>query len=248
MSSSNSHPLWLAPGSSVRSSEIDTETDTDLDSLPENGFFTVSGATVTRAERLIERLFGDHCVCSWCFARRRIPYPDYDEARINAKDIAENSSAIRSLSSEFRRRDDGTLQVVSATSGPDPRSYTEVVQGKPKKEHPDDDRWSIPDGFVHNPRRTHPPRPKTICRDCAVIDVDPTDDRSTRQMIETMRNVLARLDEADIEISVHERAVVGMLKELREAPVMQGKDRFVLQRALAYGIHWAENAADDTDT
>lgn len=188
------------------------------------------------AERILDRLFRDHCVCNWCFDRRRIPYPEYDEARGNALDMSKNRTAVDSLSSSYRRRDDGTLQVISATSGPDPRTYRDVVDGRPK------DGFFIPDGYLSNPSPPLPPRPKTICGDCAQIDIDPTADRSNREMVRSIRNLIARVGELDADISVHERAAVGLVKELREYPKMQGKDRYVLTQALAYGIRKAPDA------
>lgn len=209
------------------SSDARTDTGISITASDESKSGPSSGAV---AERVIDKLFRDHCVCNWCFDRRRIPYPEYDEARANEVDMGENRSAVNSISSTYRRRDDGTLQVISATSGPDPRAYRDVVDGRPR------DGFFVPDGYLSNPSPSLPPRPKTICGDCAQIDIDPTADRSDREMITAIRNLLDRVEELDADLSVHERAAVGLVKELRGYPEMQGKDRYVLARALAYGI------------
>lgn len=186
------------------------------------------------AERYVGTIFDDNTVCNWCLDQRRIPYPEYDQARLNAKDMRKNSAAINSWSTDFERRDDGTLQVISATSGPSPTAYSEVIEGAPQPEFPGDDRWSIPRGFINNPRRRDPPRPKTICGDCARIDVDPTEDRSKRQVIRAVRNLLDHASSAGLPID-HDHAV-GMCHALLTHDSVQGKDRWVFERSLAYGI------------
>lgn len=188
------------------------------------------------AERLLSNLFDDNSICNWCLDRRRIPYMEYDTARLNSKDVRANPGTINSWSTDFARQDDGTLQVLTATSGPSPHAYRDVIDGKPKPlpDETHEDRWTIPDGYLSNPRPSEPPRPKTICGDCAKIDVDPTEDRNKREVNTALKHLLTHADEADIH---HDRDhAIGMSHELLEHDSAQGKDRWVLERSLAYGI------------
>lgn len=195
------------------------------------------------AHRFLNHLFHSSTHCNWCFERKRIPYDDYDEARINEK--SKNRSSINSWSLDYETRDDGTLAVITATSGPDPNTYHDVIDGRPKKMHVDDDRWEVPDGYSHNPRPKEPPRPKTICGNCARIDIDPTEDRDDREMVTAIRNIVDAAK--DTGLPVNERAAVGLTKRLRKEPSMQGKDRVVLERSLAFGIEKAIDADEGFD-
>lgn len=188
------------------------------------------------AERLLSNLFDDNTICNWCLDHRRVPYLEYDQARLNSKDMRSNSSTINSWSTDFARQDDGTLQVISATSGPSPHAYQDVIDGKPKplpgESH--EDRWTVPDGYLSNPRPNEPPRPKTICGECSIIDVDPTEDRNKREVNTALKHLLTHAEDAGIP---HDRDhAIGMSHELLEHDSAQGKDRWVLERSLAYGI------------
>lgn len=195
------------------------------------------------AKRFLDHLFHGSTHCNWCFERMRIPFDTYDEARINEK--SSNRSTITSWSLDYEEREDGTLAVITATSGPDPNTYHDVIDGRPKKMHADDNRWAVPEGYSHNPRPKEPPRPKTICGNCAKIDIDPTDDRTDREMITAIRNIVEAAE--DTGFPVNETAAVGLVKRLREEPSMQGKDRLVLERSLAFGIEKALDAGETFD-
>lgn len=121
-----------------------------------------------------------------------------------------NSSTINSWLTDFARQDDGTLQVISATSGPSPYAYRDVIDGKPKplpgESH--EDRWTIPDGYLSNPRPNEPSRPRTICGDCAKIDIDPTEDRSKREVNTALKHLLQHAEDAGI--SVDRDHAIGM--------------------------------------
>jgi hypothetical protein len=119
-------------------------------------------------KRLVDKLIRDPQLCAWCFAKRRRIHAEYDELR---------DERIRH----------STLQVITATSSPDPATYSEVVPPKKDAEQP----WII----------TEPPRPRCICGDCASIDVDLDCHRDNATLVLAVRNGISYLnDEYDREL------------------------------------------------
>lgn len=162
-------------------------------------------------ERLVEKLIDDPQLCVWCFAKRRRIYKDYDRAR----DDYLNKS---------------TLQVVTATSDPDPATYSEVVPPKMDEEKP----WL----------EIEPPRPRCICGDCSNIDIDLSKHRSNAMLVKAAKNMVTWLNkEHDKGLNVD--AAADRVRELTSTGCA-GQDKLTLASALRYSfIHAGDDADDD---
>lgn len=161
-------------------------------------------------ERLVEKLIDDPQLCAWCFAKRRRIYEEYDRAR---DDYLRNS----------------TLQVITATSDPDPSTYSEVVPPKMDEERP----WL----------EIEPPRPRCICGDCANIDIDLSKHRSNAMLVKAAKNMVTWLNkEHDKGLNVD--AATDRVRELTGTG-RAGQDKVTLASALRYSFIHADDADDD---
>lgn len=162
-------------------------------------------------ERLVEKLIDDPQLCVWCFAKRRRIYEEYDRLR---DDHLRNS----------------TLQVITATSDPDPATYSEVVPPKMDEEQP----WI----------EIEPPRPRCICGDCANIDIDLDKHRSNAMLVKASKNMVKWLNkEHDKGLNVD--AAADRVRELTSTG-RAGQDKVTLASALRYSfIHAGDDGDDD---
>lgn len=158
------------------------------------------------AAQHFDRLLTAPHTCAWCFGVRRRYYSEYDTFRDFNLDVVKGRGSL--------------LQVVTATSDPDPRTYQEVVP--PKK----DDRGRV----------IEPPRPKTIC-ECGTIDYDLEDPRPTRVLYEAVENIAEHFDRDDIAFDTE--AAKQVVKKARKKDSLAGKDQQVLTGAIYLGLKHA---------
>ena len=178
---------------------------------------TQSSSTQQTAKGILEALWDDSGICSWCFQRRRRYYTEYEES-VAEHLTGKNMSALECRGHEVT--DDGTLLVDStATSDADPSTYREVVP-------PRTDEYGSP---VERPKALN------VC-ECGVVDYDPSDDRSTRELHECVDNISERL-EGEFEFSTE--AAHRTVSKLRERDEFGGRDKDVLRLAIKFGRKYA---------
>lgn len=164
-----------------------------------------AGSEFDPFSRLVEKLISDPALCAWCFAKRRQLHKEYDESREQYfQDHGKNS----------------TLQVVSATSSPDPSTYSEVVPPKMRDGEP----WLIEE----------PARPRCICGDCANIDIDLDNARGNGTLVTAARNMVAYLN-AEYDRALDREAAADYVKERVDAGE-RGPDKDLLAAALRAGF------------
>lgn len=162
-------------------------------------------------ERLVEKLIDEAALCVWCFAKRRRIYEEYDRAR---DDYLRNS----------------TLQVVTATSDPDPSTYSEVVPPKMDPDRP----WL----------EVEPPRPRCICGDCASIDIDLDKHRSNAMLVKAAKNMVSWLNQ-EHDKGLDQDAAADRVRELTSTG-RAGRDKLTLASALRSAFRNADSGTDPT--
>lgn len=167
------------------------------------------------AERHLERLWGDPGICSFCFARRRQYYTEYEE-ELAAHLQGRNTAALEARGHTVD--DDGTLLVNTATSTPDPSTVQDVVPATEIDGH------------------HYPPRPKTICQ-CGTVDYDPSTDRETGELFTALEHIAGHLDADNVDFN-HD-AATEMLRKAITIDKLAGKDGQVLQKAIKIGLKYA---------
>ncbi len=169
------------------------------------------------AEQLLQALCQASGLCPNCFARKREYHTEYEA------DVAEYLAEDKGISALETRghsvSEDGTLLVDStACSTPDPGTYYDVVPGT-IIEHDD------------GTRERKMPRAQTIC-ECGVVDFNPEDARSNRELYEAVENIADHLEGEDIEVSGD--AMVAYCKACRRHE--EGRpDKEILAGAIRFG-------------
>lgn len=177
-----------------------------------------------RAEDLIDELFEDRALCPWCFARKRTFYPEFDLDLANRlyrgpRNGHRGSNKMAFSAMGHSLREDGSLQVNSATSTADPSTYREVV----------------PPTWLYG--RYYPPRSRTIC-ECGVIDVDFDDSRSKAELYTAIENISGHLEDKGYSYNLKAGKVV--IEKANERPELASHDRAVLKNAIYLGLKHAD--------
>lgn len=173
-----------------------------------------------RAQDLVDELFEDRALCPWCFARKRTFYPEFDLDLANRlyrgpKNGQRGSNKLAFSAMGHSLNEDGSLQVCSATSTADPKTYQEVV----------------PPTWLNG--RFHPPRARTIC-ECGVIDHDLEAHRSKGMLLTTIENISEHLEDKGYSFNLE--AAKTLVRKSCESPELGGHDRKVLINAVYFGL------------
>lgn len=161
--------------------------------------------------RLLEKLDEDGTVCECCYSRIRRSHDEF----------------VEDLEGDATVGDYGDVLKITATSTPEPATFSETVPPTSLPCDPSED----PHG---RDRRWQPARGRTICQ-CGQIDrPETTGPRSAEQRAEAIQNVADRCREDDRPFDVD--AAHAVLSSARERPSLGGRHRDVFEMAVGFGL------------
>jgi hypothetical protein len=185
--------------------------------------------------------------CPWCFDRVRRLYPEHTAAKlVTLQDGGTDTIALESLGATVNKqsvsmknvdvsgvdaRGDGSLLVDRPDGDSDPAAYYEVAPETRLEAHP----WQPGE------TRYVPPRSKTICKTCAVIDHDLSEHRDRTVLLDAVCNIAAHLHRRYLLFDAV--AATHVVHEAMKVDSLAGRGLDILQNAVSFGLYQAYNGS-----